>query len=92
MEDTIYLKNIHLPRFQIDLSLDLSYLNNHSVLSKKQRIQSNFIKALSSEDLDARSTGKNGTNDPHYNGGVSDTNIVKTGAHNVGLINGFDFV
>lgn len=76
LEDTIYLKNIHLPRLQIDPSLDLSYFNSQSFLSKKQRLQSHFIKAISSEDLDSRSQGRNG--DHHYNG-VSDNNIVKTG-------------
>ncbi|XP_065223519.1 dmX-like protein 2 isoform X2 [Planococcus citri] len=76
LEDTIYLKNIHLPRLQIDPSLDLSYFNSHSFLSKKQRLQSNFMKAISSEELDARSQVRNG--DHHYNG-VSDNNLVKTG-------------
>lgn len=75
MEDTIYLKNIHLPKLQIDPSFDLNYFNSQSFLSKKQRLQSHFIKAISSEELD-RSQGRNG--DHHYNG-VSDNNIVKTG-------------
>lgn len=76
LEDTIYLKNIHLPRLQIDPSLDLSYFNSQSFLSKKQRLQSHFIKAISSEELDSRAQGRNG--DHHYNG-VSDNNLVKTG-------------
>ena len=76
LEDTIYLKNIHLPKLQIDPNLDLSYFSSQSFLSKKQRLQSNFMKALSSEDLDSRSQTRNG--DHHYNG-VSDNNLVKTG-------------
>lgn len=76
LEDTIYLKNIHLPKLQLDPNLDLSYFSSQSFLSKKQRLQSNFMKALSSEDLDSRSQARNGEH--HYNG-VSDNNLVKTG-------------
>ncbi|KAF6211101.1 hypothetical protein GE061_014215 [Apolygus lucorum] len=60
LEDTIYLKNIHLPRIQLDPHLDLSYLNDHNFFSKKQKIQSTFMKAISSEDLDTRSPLRNG--------------------------------
>uniref|UniRef100_A0A0A9WH85 DmX-like protein 2 n=1 Tax=Lygus hesperus TaxID=30085 RepID=A0A0A9WH85_LYGHE len=60
LEDTIYLKNIHLPRIQLDPHLDLSYLNDHNFFSKKQKIQNTFMKAISSEDLDSRSPMRNG--------------------------------
>lgn len=76
LEDTIYLKNIHLPRLQIDPNFDLSYFSSQSFLSKKQRLQSNFMKAISSEELDSRSQAR--SSDHHYNG-VSDNNLVKTG-------------
>lgn len=38
LEDTIHLKNIHLPRIQLDRSLDLSYLYDSRTLQKKQRL------------------------------------------------------
>lgn len=83
LEDTIYLKNIHLPRLQIDPNLDLSYFNSQSFLTKKQRLQTSFMKAISSEDLDSRSQPRNGEH--HYNG-VSDNNLVKTGIININFI------
>lgn len=39
LEDTIHLKNIHLPRIQVDPHLDLSYLYDQKSLAKKQRLQ-----------------------------------------------------
>ncbi|XP_073977920.1 rabconnectin-3 alpha isoform X3 [Rhodnius prolixus] len=77
LEDTIYLKNIHLPRIQIDPSLDLSYLYDHTFFTKKQRLQTHFIKAISSEELDSRSPLRNGEIGSTDNGG---NNLVKTGA------------
>lgn len=38
LEDTIHLKNVHLPRINIDPHLDLSYLHDRSMLQKKQKI------------------------------------------------------
>ncbi|GAB0086325.1 dmX-like protein 2 [Sergentomyia squamirostris] len=38
LEDTIHLKNIHLPRIQMDPHLDLSYLHDNRFLQKKQRL------------------------------------------------------
>nr|XP_018898945.1 PREDICTED: dmX-like protein 2 isoform X2 [Bemisia tabaci] len=73
LEDTIHLKNIHLPRMQVDPSLDLSYLYDSTFLSKKQKLQSSFIKAISSEELDSRTHTRNGD----Y---LGDNNLVKTGA------------
>lgn len=73
LEDTLHLKNIHLPRIQVDPSVDLSYVYDSTFLSKKQKLQSNFIKAMSNEDLDVRRNGElNGLNDP--------ASLVKTGA------------
>lgn len=39
LEDTIHLKNIHLPRIKVDPHLDLSYLYDQKSLAKKQRLQ-----------------------------------------------------
>lgn len=39
LEDTIHLKNIHLPTIQVDPHLDLSYLYDQKSLAKKQRLQ-----------------------------------------------------
>lgn len=39
LEDTIHLKNIHLPAIQVDPHLDLSYLYDQKSLAKKQRLQ-----------------------------------------------------
>lgn len=38
LEDTIHLKNIHLPRIQIDPNLDLSVLHDNRFLMKKQKL------------------------------------------------------
>lgn len=38
LEDTIHLKNVHLPRINIDPHVDLSYLHDRSMLQKKQKL------------------------------------------------------
>lgn len=38
LEDTIHLKNIHLPRINIEHGIDLSYLHDSRMLQKKQRL------------------------------------------------------
>lgn len=63
LEDTIHLKNIHLPRIQVDPHLDLSYLYDSRFLQKKQRIN-HILQALSSEDV--RSPLKNGEQNDHH--------------------------
>lgn len=85
LEDTIHLKNIHLPRIQLDPSLDLSYLYDHTFFTKKQKLQSTFIKAISAEDLDSRSPLRNGDHSGAQENGSS---LVKTGAgeHNTFLV------
>ncbi|GLV44690.1 Rabconnectin-3A [Carabus blaptoides fortunei] len=42
LEDTIHLKNIHLPRIQLNRHLDLSYLYDSKTLQKKQRLNQVF--------------------------------------------------
>uniref|UniRef100_A0AAR5P422 RAVE complex protein Rav1 C-terminal domain-containing protein n=2 Tax=Dendroctonus ponderosae TaxID=77166 RepID=A0AAR5P422_DENPD len=42
LEDVIHLKNIHLPRIDINRHLDLSYLYDSRTLKKKQRINEVF--------------------------------------------------
>lgn len=38
LEDTIHLRNIHLPRVRVDPNLDLSYLYDTRFLQKKQKV------------------------------------------------------
>lgn len=38
LEDTINLKNVHLPKINIDPHLDLSYLHDNRMLQKKQKL------------------------------------------------------
>ncbi|XP_030381698.1 dmX-like protein 2 isoform X2 [Scaptodrosophila lebanonensis] len=38
LEDTIHLKNVHLPRINIGHGIDLSYLHDSRLLAKKQRV------------------------------------------------------
>ena len=63
LEDTIHLKNIHLPRIQVDPHLDLSYLYDSRFLQKKQRLN-NILQTLSTEDI--RSPLKNGEQNDHH--------------------------
>ncbi|XP_040162057.1 dmX-like protein 2 isoform X4 [Anopheles arabiensis] len=49
LEDTIHLKNIHLPRIQVDHNLDLSYLYDTRTLQKKQRLNQ-VLHTLSHDD------------------------------------------
>ncbi|KFB47233.1 AGAP010490-PA-like protein [Anopheles sinensis] len=49
LEDTIHLKNIHLPRIQVDHNLDLSYLYDNRTLQKKQRLNQ-VLQTLSHDD------------------------------------------
>jgi len=73
LEDTIHMKNIHLPKLHIDPSVDMTYLHDQTILSsKKHKLQSTVLKALSSEDLDGTSGRCNGRN------GDNDTNLVKS--------------
>jgi hypothetical protein len=69
LEDTIHLKNIHLPRIQVDPHLDLSYLYDSRFLQKKQRLN-HIMQTFSSEDV--RSPLKNGDQNDHH------TNLHKT--------------
>lgn len=52
-EDVIHLKNIHLPRIQVDPHLDLSYLYDNSVLQKKQRLN-HVLSTFSHDDNRSR--------------------------------------
>ncbi|XP_058459198.1 dmX-like protein 2 isoform X2 [Malaya genurostris] len=64
LEDTIHLKNIHLPRIQVDPHLDLSYLYDNKTLQKKQRLNQ-MLQTLSHDDN--RST-RNGDITPEAHG------------------------
>ncbi|KXJ76162.1 hypothetical protein RP20_CCG010172, partial [Aedes albopictus] len=56
LEDTIHLKNIHLPRIQVDPHLDLSYLYDNRTLQKKQRLNQ-MLQTLSHDEI---RSGRNG--------------------------------
>ncbi|XP_043498193.1 dmX-like protein 2 isoform X6 [Polistes fuscatus] len=59
LEDTIHLKNIHLPRIPVDQHLDLSYLYDSRFLQKKQRL-TQVLQTLSHEDIRSTRNGENG--------------------------------
>ncbi|XP_033329143.2 rabconnectin-3 alpha isoform X7 [Megalopta genalis] len=59
LEDTIHLKNIHLPRIPVDQHLDLSYLYDSRFLQKKQRL-TQVLQTLSHEDVRSPRNGDNG--------------------------------
>lgn len=59
LEDTIHLKNIHLPRIQVDQHLDLSYLYDSRFLQKKQRL-TQVLQTLSHEDVRSPRNSENG--------------------------------
>lgn len=58
LEDTIHLKNIHLPRIQVDPHLDLSYLHDNRFLQKKQRL-TQVLQTLTTHE-EPRSISRNG--------------------------------
>lgn len=53
LEDTIHLKNVHLPRINIGHGIDLSYLHDSRLLAKKQRL--NQVLHTFAHDQDTRS-------------------------------------
>ncbi|KAM8719971.1 hypothetical protein ACLKA7_006087 [Drosophila subpalustris] len=53
LEDTIHLKNVHLPRINIGHGIDLSYLHDSRLLAKKQRL--NQVLHTFAHDPEARS-------------------------------------
>lgn len=59
LEDTIHLKNIHLPRIPVDQHLDLSYLYDSRFLQKKKRL-TQVLQTLSHEDIRSSRNGENG--------------------------------
>lgn len=68
LEDTIHLKNIHLPRIQMDPHLDLSYLYDHKSLAKKQRL-TQVLHPFTHDDT--RSPRANGSTNSINNGDVT---------------------
>uniref|UniRef100_A0A6B2EFJ9 Putative rabconnectin n=1 Tax=Phlebotomus kandelakii TaxID=1109342 RepID=A0A6B2EFJ9_9DIPT len=57
LEDTIHLKNIHLPRMQMDPHLDLSYLHDNRFLQKKQRLTQVLQTFTSHEEVRTQRNG-----------------------------------
>lgn len=85
LEDTIHMKNIHLPKLHIDPGVDMTYLHDQTILSsKKHKLQSTVLKALSSEDLDGTTGRNNGRN------GDNETNLVKS-SHGMLLLFGITY-
>ncbi|KAL0271823.1 UNVERIFIED_CONTAM: hypothetical protein PYX00_008798 [Menopon gallinae] len=58
LEDTIHLKNIHLPRIKVDPNLDLSVLQEQNYNTKKPKY--GFIKSISQEELLSPKNSPNG--------------------------------
>lgn len=58
LEDTIHLKNIYLPKIEVDPHLDLSYLYDHKSVAKKQKLQQ-VLHPFSHDDL-LRTPGRGG--------------------------------
>ncbi|XP_019697978.1 dmX-like protein 2 isoform X2 [Harpegnathos saltator] len=69
LEDTIHLKNIHLPRIPVDQHLDLSYLYDSRFLQKKQRL-TQVLQTLSHEDIRSSRNGENGDSTAKANAGL----------------------
>lgn len=63
LEDTIHLKNVHLPRINLDPHLDLSYLNDNRFLQKKQRITQVFQTLAHEETRSPRDSSAAGSNE-----------------------------
>lgn len=68
LEDTIHLKNIHLPKIKIDPHLDLGYLYDQSYLAKKQRL-TQVLHPFTHDDI--RSPLRPGQNGAGGNGEVT---------------------
>ncbi|XP_044020160.1 dmX-like protein 2 isoform X2 [Aphidius gifuensis] len=84
LEDTIHLKNIHLPRIQVDQHLDLSYLYDSRYLQKKQRL-TQVLQTLSHEDIRSpRNGGNGGSLGVNGGNGINDTN--ENSKTNAGLL------
>ncbi|CRK90097.1 CLUMA_CG003815, isoform A [Clunio marinus] len=83
LEDTIHLKNIHLPRIQVDPHLDLSYLYDHKSLMKKQRLQQVLHPYTSHDDL-IRTPNRHGGSSSSINGETTPENLKPT--NNGGLL------
>lgn len=56
LEDTIHLKNVHLPQINIDKNLDLSYLHDNRSMQKKQR----YTQVLQTLAVDENRSPRNG--------------------------------
>lgn len=58
LEDTIHLKNIHLPRMNIDHGIDLSYLHDNRILQKKQRLNQVLHNFTTHEEIRSPRSGE----------------------------------
>lgn len=78
LEDTIHLKNIHLPRIEVDPHLDLSYLYDHKSLAKKQRLQQ-VLHPFAHDDLLRNTGSRNGGSQTSINNGDLTPDGIKSG-------------
>lgn len=81
LEDTIHLKNIHLPRIPVDQHLDLSYLYDSRFLQKKQRL-TQVLQTLSHEDVRLPRNGENGESTKSNAGKQGYIVSIKSGCKN----------
>lgn len=71
LEDTIHLKNIHLPRIVMDPHLDLSYLYDSKTLAKKQRLTQVLHPFAAHEDMRSPIRGGAASSQGSVNGDVT---------------------
>jgi hypothetical protein len=75
LEDTIHLKNIHLP-YHVDPDVDLSYLHDPTLLNKKHKIN-NLVKTTFASTEDVAAPLRNGEHvDAHARGGNNVTLLL----------------
>ncbi|KAH8272248.1 hypothetical protein KR044_013165 [Drosophila immigrans] len=72
LEDTIHLKNVHLPRINIGHGIDLSYLHDSRLLAKKQRL--NQVLHNFAHDPESRSP-RSGETTPELATGKQSANV-----------------
>lgn len=78
LEDTIHLKNIYLPKIEVDPHLDLSYLYDHKSLVKKQKLQQ-VLHPFAHDDLLRTPRAANGSQGSINNGDVTPDGLKANG-------------
>lgn len=78
LEDTIHLKNIHLPTVQVDPHLDLSYLYDQKSLAKKQRLQQ-ALHPFAHDDFGRSPIRPGGSSNSINNGDITPDSLKPSG-------------